>query len=468
MASQLDPVVWRVGAVTSMGSLLSALDITVVNVALDSIGEELDAPLDDIAWVVTGYLLAMAVVLPTAGWAARRFGSRRVYLVSLVAFTVASLLCALAPTLGALVAARALQGVAGALLAPLGQMITVSVTPREQLGHVMGVLAIPVLVAPVLGPVVGGLLIDAFGWPSVFLLNLPICAIAIAAAVALLPRDTPPGGAGLDVPGLALAGPGLALLTYGLSETATRPSLTDVHVALPLVLGVLLLVGFAVRDTRTEDPLLDLRLLHHRAYRSAAATSLATSVITLGTIVLLPLYLQDARGLTPTETALLTMPTAVGVMVMLRRAGKAADRYGGGPVATAGAVLLALATLPLTTLDGDTPYWVLCSAQLLRGIGVAMLTGPVTAAAMRRLPPAAVPDASVQLNVVQRVGGSLGTALFVVLLQRRLDALPAPQAADAWGWVHWWVLVACALLVLPAVALARAERAPAAREPVAV
>ena len=451
-------MVWRVGAVTSLASLLSALDITVVNVALESIGQELHAPLPDVAWVVTGYLLAMAVVLPTAGWASRRFGMRRTYLASLVAFTVASLLCALAPTLGALVAARVLQGVAGALLTPLGQMITVSVTPRASLGHVMGVLAIPVLVAPILGPIVGGILIDAYGWPSVFLLNLPLCALALVAAWRELPHDVPARGAGLDVLGLALAGPGLALLTYGLSETAHRDSLGDAHVVLPVVAGIALLTAFVRHDLTRESPLLDLRLLAFPTYRAAAATSLATSVITLGTIVLLPLYLQQARGLSPTRTALLTMPTAVGVMLMLRTAGRAADKHGGGPVATLGALLLAVATVPLMTLDGDTSYVLLSSSQLVRGIGVAMLTGPVTAAAMRALPPRAVPDASVQLNVVQRVGGSLGTALFVVLLQRRITALPAADAASAWGWTHLWVLVACAALAVPAVALARAER----------
>lgn len=455
---EIPRTVWRAGIVTALGSVLSALDITVVNIAVDPIAHDFHADLPSVSWVLTGYLLAMAVVIPTSGWLSRHFGLYRTYFWALAAFVAASLLCALAPSLGGLVAARVLQGAAGAVLAPVGQMVVVSVTPRAALGHVMAVLTVPVLVAPILGPVLGGLLIDAFGWPSVFLVNLPVGAVALVAAVRMLPRDVPVGGGRLDLLGLALAGPGLAGVLFGLGEGGNQGTLADAHVVVPCALGAVLLVAFAAHAARHPSPLLDLRLLHHPVYRAATLTASVASVLTLGSILLMPLYFQGPRGESTTATAMLTCTTAVGVMVALRWAGRTADRRGTGPVALLGVAVLTVATIPLLGLDQQSAYPVLLVVFFVRGLGVAMLTGPVTAAAMRALPPESVADASVQVNVVARVGGSVGTALFVVLLQHRFADVGPEHAAEAFGWVHRWVLLVSVLVAVPALALLRAER----------
>jgi EmrB/QacA subfamily drug resistance transporter len=455
VAADVDPLVWRIGTVTVLGSVMSVLDTTIVNVALEPLAGELDATKSGITWVVTAYLLAIAAVTPAAGWAARRFGSRRVYLVSLVLFALGSLLCGLAWSLESLVVARVLQGLGGGLLLPVGQTIVVRTAGRANLGRVMGVLAVPTVLAPVFGPTLGGFLLEAVSWRAIFLINLPIGVAAIVAALKVLPHDHGGSTFRLDWLGLALAPTGLALVTFGLSETASAPSLARAVVVGPVVVGLLLVAAFTWHALRVEHPLLELRLFTDWLYTAAAIGTFVGSMVSLGGLILMPFYFQDVRGESAVMTGALMAPTAVGVVLVLRRAGRWADRWGGGHVAVGGTAVLAVGTLPFLWLDADTAYPLLMAAMVVRGIGVGLNGMPLTQAAMVGLRPDRVADASAQLNVVQRVGGSLGTALFVVVLQRQLAA---GEDAEAYGDAFAWVLVTTVLTAVPVVALAVLER----------
>src|SRR4051794_105716 len=245
---------------------MSVLDTTIVNVALDPLARTLHSDLSAISWVVTAYLLAIAAISPLAGWASRRIGTYRLYLLSLVLFTLGSLACGLAWDTRSLVVARVLQGAGGALLMPVGQSIIVRAAGRENLGRVMGTLGVPTVLAPVVGPTLGGWLLETFSLRAIFLINIPVGVLAFTLALRMLPRDEGHPTYQLDWQGLLLGSAGLSLVTYGLSEVAAHPTVVRLQVLGPVVVGLVLLTVFVRHALGHEHPLLDLRLLSHRTY----------------------------------------------------------------------------------------------------------------------------------------------------------------------------------------------------------
>ncbi|MCU1601576.1 MAG: family efflux transporter permease subunit [Frankiales bacterium] len=447
--STVDPRVWRIGTVTVLGTVMSVLDTTIVNVALEPLGVALHTTTGSIAWVVTAYLLAIAAVSPIAGWAGRRWGTRTVYLWSLVLFTAGSLACGLAWDVGSLVVARVLQGAGGALLMPVGQTIIITAAGRENLGRVMGTLGVPTVLAPVVGPTLGGWLLEVFSWRAIFLINLPIGVLAMVLAVRMLPRDDGQPTFRLDVLGLALGSVGLASLTYGLSEPAgSNPTILRTGVIVPVLVGVGVLVVFVRHALAREHPLLDLRLFTDRTFSLSSVSVLINGMTSLGGLILLPFYLQHVRHESATTTGLLVAPTALGVVVLMRRSGTLTDRYGGGRIATIGTVAVACSTLPLAFITDDTSYWYICTAMFFRGVGTALCGMPLMAAALRTIHPAKNGDATTQLFVLQRVGGALGTALFIVVLTR----------SGSFGTSYAVVTALTALSVLPILALTASEK----------
>jgi EmrB/QacA subfamily drug resistance transporter len=445
--SQVDPRVWRIGTVTVLGTVMSVLDTTIVNVALEPLAHSLHADLSSISWVVTAYLLAIAAVSPIAGWASRRVGTRRLYLASLLLFTLGSLACGLAWDTRSLVVARVLQGAAGALLMPVGQAIIVRAAGRQNLGRVMGTLGVPTVLAPVVGPTLGGWLLESLSWRSIFLINLPIGVLAFVLGLRILPRDEGHATYRLDWTGLVLGSLGLTAVTYGLSEVAADPAIVRAEVIGPVVVGVVLVVVFARHALGREHPLLELRLFSDRSYSLASVAVLINGATSLGGLILLPLYLQGVRHESATTTGMLVAPTALGVVLLMRPAGRLTDRYGGGRVATIGTVVVAASTLPLAWLTDHSSYWFITSVMFCRGLGTALAGMPLMAAALVRIASAKSSDATAQLFVLQRVGGSLGTALFVVVLER----------TASFGTSYAVVVALTVASLLPTIALASSE-----------
>src|SRR6202045_3553767 len=306
MSSESDKIpayVWRISFVVIVGSIMSILDTTIVNVALDTLGHDLHSSISQIQWVVTGYLLSLAAVIPITGWAARRYGAKRVYMTSLVLFTAGSALCAVAASTTALVLFRVLQGVGGGMLMPVGQLI---------MGRVMGVVAMPAMMGPILGPVVGGLILQNLHWSWIFLVNVPIGVIAFIAGWRMLP-DTQSGEAGrLDVTGLALLSTASSALVYGLSQLGTHSSLTAPAVVWPVVAGLVLALVFVRHALRVEHPLLDVRLYANRVFASASLTTFALGAALVGAMILVPLYYQEGRHESVIVTGLLVGPQGLG------------------------------------------------------------------------------------------------------------------------------------------------------------
>ncbi|MCX5380978.1 DHA2 family efflux MFS transporter permease subunit [Streptomyces sp. NBC_00091] len=456
--------VWKAATVVIVGATMSFLDSTIVNVALTALGTDFRAPLNTVQWVVTAYLLAVAAVIPVSGWAARRFGARRTYVAAVVLFTLGSALCAVAQDAGQLIAFRAVQGLGGGLIMPVGQMILARTAGPKNMSRVMATVGVPIVLAPVFGPFAGGLLLHYTDWRWIFLVNLPVGAAAVLCAVCLLPADRPEAAPPLDVPGLAAISTGMAVLTYGLGSTDTG-SLT-----VPLLCvatGTALLVLFAIRTLHTPHPLFDIRLYRDRVFRAASLTTFFLSMGMYAGMVLMPLYFQDVRQEDPVATGMLLVPSSIGAAAATWLSGRAAERLGGGRTALLGAGLSLAAAVPFVFVGADTSYALIGTAMTVSGFGAGLSVMPAMTTAFRSLDPQKISDASPQLSILQRLGGSLATAVLVTVLQRGLDGADGRphEKASAFAVTFGWSLALAAVAALSAVLLARAGRRPAAPEP---
>ncbi|MFI7272679.1 DHA2 family efflux MFS transporter permease subunit [Streptomyces sp. NPDC049879] len=455
------PALRRILVVTTLGSFMAFLDSTIVNVALGPLAGTMDVSLGTIQWTVTAYLLALAAALPLSSWAAARFGARRVFLVSLSAFTLASLACGLADTAGQLIAFRVAQGAAAAVATPVAQMIVVRAAGPAMMARVMSVTGVPTVLAPIVGPTIGGLLLEHVGWRWIFLVNVPLGALTVLLALRLLPADTPGRAERLDLTGFATLALGSVALTYGLARLGEHG--TGGGAAYPALWaagGALLLALFVAHALRAPRPLLDLRLHARPGFAAAALANFFLGAVIFGAIVLLPLYFQTTRGEDAVATGLLLIPQGIGVALAMGAASRLMERLGGaGRTAVAGGLLSVAATIPFVLIGADTPYWQLLLTTVVRGFGIGSMVVPIMTAAYQHVPPAAIGDATVQLNVLQRVAGSLATALLTLLLHDGTGGPVTPaDSAAAFGTAFRWVLVLGACATAAALLMARIER----------
>jgi EmrB/QacA subfamily drug resistance transporter len=452
--------VWRISAVVMIGSIMSILDTTIVNVALATLSHKLHASISEIQWVVTGYMLSLAAVIPVSGWAARRFGAKQVYLLSLVLFTAGSALCGLATSSTELIIFRVLQGVGGGMILPVAQLMMADAAGPKRMGRVMSVIAVPAMLAPILGPTLGGLIIQNLSWRWIFYVNVPIGVIGFITALRMLPRVEREQVDRLDVRGLLLMATGLPLFTYGLAEVGITGSFGSPKVIGPCLAGIALVGLFVVHALRVPKPLLDLRLYRRPTFSSASVAMFCLGAALFGGMILLPLYWQDVRLESVVDTGLLTAPQGLGAAIAMPFAGKLTDRIGGGPPALFGVTLCALATVPFGLIGAHTSIVWLSFAMFIRGIGIGFGFMPTMAAAFASLKRSELASATPQLNVLQRVGGSIGTAVLAVVLQRALTgAHTLSAAAHAYGTAFWASAILAAIGIVPAYILLRAERA---------
>jgi|HubBroStandDraft_6_1064221.scaffolds.fasta_scaffold10979_3 EmrB/QacA subfamily drug resistance transporter len=460
-------------AVVVLGSIMTILDATIVNVALPTLGRDFHASVATIQWVPTIYLLAFASVIPASGWAAERFGARRVWIVSLAVFLAGSLACGLAGSIGELIGFRVLQGLGGGMILPVGQAVLAQAAGPQRMGRVMSIVGVPLLLGPVVGPVIGGAIVGAASWRWIFYVNVPVGAAALALAVWLFPRTRARRGARLDVPGLVLLSGGIAAFLYGLAQASQGGPVGVLPVAM-IAGGLALVAAFCLYALRVRRPLIDVRLFARRGFAAAAAANLTLGTALFGAALLLPLYLEIVRGRTPLQTGLLLIPQGLGAALAMAPAGALTDRLGARRVVASGVIVALAGTAAYTQITAASPYWYLAGALLLIGAGLGATITPSMAAAFGSIDRPAIPAATAAIGTIQRIAGSLGTVVLAVTLQRAVAArLPGyhggvsqaaalaaahparvlPTLASAFGATFWVALALTAVSLVPALLL---------------
>ena len=413
---KLDPMIWKVGSVAVLGSFLAQLDATVVNVSLSSLAVDLHSSLATIQWVTSGYLLALALVLPLSGWLVDRIGAKALYIWCFTAFTLCSALCGIAWSANSLIGFRVLQGISGGLLAPMAQMMMARVAGKR-MASVLAFAALPILLAPLLGPVIAGAILQFASWRWLFLVNLPVGILAVVLSVNLLPNDreeTRPRV--LDMIGLALLSPGLVLFLYGADHIRDRIGLGA------LVASLLLLATFARWATAKGDAaIIDLRLFRGKVFTAALTTQFLQNGVSFTAQMLIPIFLIRACGRSPGQTGLLLAPLGLGMMCGYPFIGKLTGRFGNRMVSATGASVSLLATMPFLYLaHHGFVLAVLAGALFVRGLGQSAVGVPSIAAAYTSVKRQDLPMATTTLNIVMRIGGPTLTTLCATFLAWKL------------------------------------------------
>jgi EmrB/QacA subfamily drug resistance transporter len=469
-AKTFTPRLVRLSAVVISGVIMTILDTTIVNVAIHTLGRDFDVSVATIQWVATAYLLALALVIPLSGWAIERFGVRRLWFGSLVLFLAGSVLSGAAWSAESLIVFRVLQGAAGGIMMPVAQTMLAREAGPSRMGRVMSVIAVPALLGPVLGPVIGGAIVDGLSWRWIFYVNVPVGIGALLAAWRWLgpdaegQSDTP-----IDALGIALLSPGLAAFVYGLSE-AGNVGFGAPRVLIASLAGLALIAAFVVHALRKRNPLIDVRLFADRTFAAAGGTTLVFVGTLFAAMFLFPLYEQGLRGLSALDAGLLLAPQGLAAMIAMPIGGKLGDTVGPRQMVLVGLAFAALGTIAFTQLSGDTSQALLALSGIPRGIGMGLAFPSLLGSSYRTLTHADIPKASTTINILQRLGGAIGTAIFAVILQQGIDA---GHGASAFGDTFWWVLGLTVLTAIPAMLLpagpapveappeAQAEAAPA-------
>ncbi|WP_019630954.1 DHA2 family efflux MFS transporter permease subunit [Actinomadura atramentaria] len=488
-SDRLDRGILVLGLVIVSGTIMAILDTTIVNVALKTLGHDFKTDLSTIQWVVTGYMLALGTVIPLTGWAVDRFGGRRVWMTSIVLFVAGSALSGAAWNIESLIVFRVLQGLGGGMLMPTGMAILSMAAGPRRMGRVMSIVGVPMLLGPILGPVIGGWLVDNADWRWIFLVNVPVGALALALAWWRIPAGEPhEGRAALDLRGLVLLPPAFALSIYGLSQ-ANAHGFGSPDTYGWLAAGAVLIALFVAHSLQRGDrALIDVRLFADRTFATASVAVLLVGVALIGSLLLLPLYYQTARGETAFAAGLLLAPQGLGAALAMPVAGQLTDRLGAGRVVPFGIVLLTLGTIAFTQVSAGTSYWLLSGALFVRGLGLGATMMPTMSSAIATLPQRAVARATSSLNIIMQLGGSLGSALLAVLLSRQIgDRLPqasgshggfgdipeavrvkvAPLLAESFHAPFWLALGLTAALIVPALLLPRRGARHLPHEPAA-
>lgn len=430
---KLDAATLRVAGVCILASMMMAVDTTVVSVAQRTFVVQFGSTQTVVGWTMTGYTLALATVIPLAGWAADRFGTKRLWMGSVVAFMVGSMLCAAAPNILLLNVFRAVQGMCGGMMVPLGFTILTRVAGPRRLGRLMSVLGIPMLLGPIGGPILGGWLINAFSWPWIFLINVPIGLCAFILAKLVFPRDDPAPSETFDFLGALLLSPGLAAFLFGVSSIPGRGTLADRHVLIPAVIGLTLIVAFVVHAWHRRDhPLIDLRLFRVPAVTHANITGFIFSIAFFGSLLLLPSYLQQVMHQSPLQSGLHLIPQGIGAMLTMPWAGVFTDRKGPGKSVLFGITLitvgLGLFTLGVARQAAFSPVLLIGLGILGMGMGCTMM--PLSGASVQALRPLEIARGSTLISVTFQVGGSIGTALMSMVLTSQFNRSENISAAN--------------------------------------
>lgn len=422
-----------------LGMIMVLLDTTAVNVALPGLLDYFNSDLTTMQWTVTAYTLALSVVIPLAGWMSDRFGAKRVFLITIAFFTIGSLLCSLATTPEQLIIYRVIQGIGGGMVTPIGFAMVFKLAPDNRRGAVMGMLGVPMLLAPAIGPILSGWLMEYATWHWIFLINLPIGIIAIFVGLRYLPiseRKTVPG---LDYLGMILGPLAFAALAYGVNEGGQ--SWTSNQTITGLSIGGIALLLFIIVELRQKEPLIELRIFKSSDFTRGIVVSWMVQIALFGIMVLIPLYYQTVKGYGPLKTGLVMMPQALATAIMMPIGGRLFDRIGARPLAVAGLGTITTALIMLSQITPDTSLTYIVLSLVLVGGGMGLSMMPVNTHVLNSAPKSLVSRVTSLTAAAQQIMVSFAVAGMTGFLTSRLTkhmeesegADPIVAAVSAYG-----------------------------------
>jgi EmrB/QacA subfamily drug resistance transporter len=413
---------WIVAGVTIIGVFMAILDSTIVNIAIPRLQTDFGADLHSVQWVLTGYILAQGVATPLVGFFSDRLGTKQLYIISLALFTAGSALCGLAWSLPILITFRILQGIGGAALFPLSLTLIFREFPPQERGAAMGLFGVPALLAPALGPTLGGYIVTYAGWQLIFYINVPIGIAAVILATIFLRDYHDVRESSFDVLGFIFSTIGLATLLYALSDASTDGWGSTTVLGF-MTVGILALAIFVAVElfitSRGGQPLLDLRVFLDGAFTSSTIANIFVVFALFGGLFLLPVYLQELRGQSAFQAGILLLPQAIASMISVIVGGFLVDRIGVRAVVIPGLLILAVATWQLSLITLNSPFWWLQSMFILRGLALGLVGQPLILAALATIRPQLLTQASTMSTVIRSVASSLGVAILATLVQTR-------------------------------------------------
>ncbi len=411
---------WEVLIVVMIGMFMAVLDSSIVNVSLPTMMADLGVNVDDIEWVVTGYMLAFAALMPLTGWFRDHIGHKKLYLGALGLFTLGSALCGLAWNLPSLIIARIIQALGGGAMGPTSMAMVSEVFPPQERGKAIGIWGIGIIMGPAIGPTLGGFLTKYYGWRSIFTVNIPVGIIGFILAMALLKQDTPPHSQkrDFDLAGFVALTTFLVAFLLGISK-GEREGWGSTYIITCWFLSILGLAGFLVTESLVTDGIVDTKLFRIPVFSSCIIVGAVRSVALFGGIFLLPLFLQNIMGYEPIDSGLILLPSSLVVAVVMPLAGRLGDKIGPRLPSIFGLMLCAYSFYLYRTIDVNTGLWGIIYPTLIRSVGMPLLMSPIMAAAVNSVPKNKVAMASSMLNITQQVGGAIGIAVLTTILSHR-------------------------------------------------
>ena len=411
---------WLIAVSVMFATFMEVLDTTVVNVSLPHIAGSLSASIDEATWALTSYLVANAIVLPMTGWLASMFGRKRLLMLSVVGFTAASFLCGLAPTLSMLIVFRVMQGATGGALQPLSQAVLLEAFAPEDRGKAMGFWALGIVVAPILGPVLGGWLTDNYSWRWVFYINIPvgIASIVMTKLYIFDPAYLRSENRNVDYWGIGMLVVGIGALQIVLDKGQQEDWFESNLIVMLAIISVVTLIALVWHELTTDDPIVDLRVLKERSYAVGVFLMTVVGFVLYGSMVLLPIMLQTLLGYPPLQAGIAMAPRGIGSFFMMPLTGLMTGKFDPRKLLTAGLIVGGTTLIWLSWLNLQAGYWDIFWPQLIQGVGMSLLFVPLTTISMDRIPREKMGYATSLFNLMRNIGGSVGIASTGTMLAR--------------------------------------------------
>jgi DHA2 family multidrug resistance protein len=423
---------WIVAIAVMFATFMEVLDTTVVNVSLPHIAGNLSASIDEATWALTSYLVANAIILPMTGWLASVFGRKRLLMASVAGFTISSFLCGLAPNLATLIVFRCLQGATGGAMQPLSQAVLLEAFPPKDRGKAMGFWGLGIVVAPILGPVLGGWLTDSYSWRWVFYINIPV-GIASLVMTRLFIFDPPyirQQSRRIDYWGIGMLAVGIGALQIVLDKGQEEDWFSSNMITTLAVLSAVTIVVFIIHQLQTDDPVVDLRVFKARTYAVGVFLMTVVGFVLYGSMVLLPIMLQTLLAYPPLQAGIAMAPRGIGSFFMMPTVGLLTGRFDPRKLLTLGLAVGGGTLLWLATLSLQAGYWDIFWPQLIQGAGMSLLFVPLTTVSMDPIPRERMGNATSLFNLMRNIGGSIGIAMTGTMLARRQQAVTTLLGAN--------------------------------------